>query len=307
MNNKLTSLKLSQNNTNLRELWANGNKFTSFDFSGFSNLNFVILYDNNLNYLNISGINVNPSYFRLYVNGNPNLNSIYVSNATVLDYLVSARNAGNKGVFTDPAATFIVPKASQTISFGTIPSVGVGQTGMISATATSGLDVAFSSSTTSVCSVAANGQPNQANVTGVSTGICGIAANQAGDTTYAAATETVQYINIRATANPPSAPTITSLVAGPGRVVINFTQPSSNGGSAIVSYTATCTATGKATRTATGTGTPLVVNGLVGGTGYSCTLTASNGSYSSAASAVATVTPKKALDLSPIIMLLLDD
>jgi len=196
---------------------------------------------------------------------------------------------------------------SQTISFGTIPSVGVGQTGMVSATATSGLDVALSSSTTSVCSVAANGQPNQANVTGVTTGICGIAANQAGDTTYAAAAETVQYINIRATANPPSAPTITSLVAGPGRVVINFTQPSSNGGSAIVSYTATCTATGKATRTATGSGTPLVVNGLVGGTGYSCTLTASNGSYNSAASAAATVTPKKALDLSPIIMLLLDD
>ncbi|MBK9442598.1 MAG: hypothetical protein IPN53_15375 [Comamonadaceae bacterium] len=52
--------------------------------------------------------------------------------------------------------------------------------------------------------------------------------------------------------------------------------------------------------------TTVVVPGLVPGVSYDCTATASNGSYSSAATAAASATPNRKADLTPILMLLLD-
>jgi Galactose oxidase, central domain/Kelch motif len=84
-------------------------------------------------------------------------------------------------------------KTNQTVNFGNAPSIVVGGTGTVSATATSSLAVTFTSVTSSVCSVNGN------TVTGVSTGICTIAANQAGDSTYNAATQMTQSITVSAT------------------------------------------------------------------------------------------------------------
>jgi N-acetylneuraminic acid mutarotase len=81
-------------------------------------------------------------------------------------------------------------KASQSVSFGTAPSVTVGGTGTVTATATSGLTVNFTSTTSSVCTV--NGNV----ITGVFAGTCIIAANQSGDATYNSATQVTQSINI---------------------------------------------------------------------------------------------------------------
>lgn len=103
-------------------------------------------------------------------------------------------------------------------------------------------------------------------------------------------------------------PTLNSVTAGPGRATLNFSPPSSNGGSPITSYTATCSANGQITRTATGTASPLTVVGLTAGVAYSCSLTATNsGGFTSAVSAMLPVTPATArTSIVPLLFDMLD-
>ncbi len=75
----------------------------------------------------------------------------------------------------------------------------------------------------------------------------------------------------------PGAPTITSIVTGINQAMIYFTPPANNGGSAITSYTGSCSATGQLTRTAVGSGSPLTVLDLIRGVAYECMVTATNG------------------------------
>ena len=85
-----------------------------------------------------------------------------------------------------------VVRSDQSITFGTPPIVTVGGTGSVSATATSGLPVAYSTASPT-CSVhAASGL-----VTGISTGSCTIAANQAGNGNYYPAPQVTQVITIQ--------------------------------------------------------------------------------------------------------------
>ncbi len=97
----------------------------------------------------------------------------------------------------------------------------------------------------------------------------------------------------------PSAPTIVAATAGNARIVVEFTAPVSNGGSAITSYTATCGAV-----SAPGAASPVMftnnvvtdlnvmVTGLDNRTPYTCTVTATNAVGTGAASAVSnSVTP----------------
>jgi hypothetical protein len=192
------------------------------------------------------------------------------------------------------------PATPQTITFGAMPVVTVGSTGTVSATATSGLPVAFSSLTTPICTVSGS------TVTGIAAGICTIAANQSGNGTYAAAPQATLSFSIAASSVPPGPPTITSIKAGSGSATIHFSAPDNTGGSPIASYTATCTATGQTTRSATGSASPLTVRNLTGGVVYQCSLTATNGGgFSSTASAAMAVTAKKS-SMTPILMLLLD-
>ena len=88
----------------------------------------------------------------------------------------------------------------------------------------------------------------------------------------------------------PGAPTIAAITAGDAIATISFTAPSSNGGSAITSYTASCIASGTA-KTVTASGSPIIVTGLTNATTYSCTLMASNAVGNSAISPAASVTP----------------
>jgi hypothetical protein len=74
----------------------------------------------------------------------------------------------------------------------------------------------------------------------------------------------------------PGAPTITSITAGDHNVTVFFTGPSSNGGSPIVNFEATCTSTdGGATRSANYFRSPIRV-GLTSGDTYTCTVAARN-------------------------------
>ena len=92
----------------------------------------------------------------------------------------------------------IFDNGSQTISFGVAPHITVGGTGTVSATTTSGLAVNFTSATPGVCTVSAN------TVTAIAAGTCTIAANQAGNATYSAASQVTQNITVSAAAAIPA-------------------------------------------------------------------------------------------------------
>ena len=79
---------------------------------------------------------------------------------------------------------------TQAITFSTAPTVTVGGTGTVSATASSGLAVTFTSPTTGICTVSGS------TVTGVAAGTCTIAANQAGNGSYNPAPQVTQNINV---------------------------------------------------------------------------------------------------------------
>jgi len=95
----------------------------------------------------------------------------------------------------------------------------------------------------------------------------------------------------------PDAPTIGTATAVSGEATVPFTAPSSDGGSAITSYTATSSPgdfTGTISQSGSGS---IIVSGLTSGTAYTFTVTATNAMGTSLASAVSNsvVTPQPQL------------
>ena len=105
--------------------------------------------------------------------------------------LVNIKN--NNLVMATFRETNAVPKADQTISFGATPIVRVNGTGSLSAIASSGLPVTYTSGTFSICTVSGS------NVTGESVGDCQVLANQAGNNNYNAATQVSQTFAVSKT------------------------------------------------------------------------------------------------------------
>ena len=100
----------------------------------------------------------------------------------------------------------------------------------------------------------------------------------------------------------PSAPTLVSAVPGAGSALLTFTSPTNNGGSAITSYVATCTASGNPTVTANAAAnaTTATVAGLISGVVYSCSVVANNSAGASVASNVIAVTPTSIAPIATI-------
>jgi len=159
--------------------------------------------------------------------------------------------------------TIAIGKAAQTISFVPIspPTFVAGGAGTfaVSATATSSLTVAFSSSTPLVCTVSGT------TVTMKSAGVCTINADQAGGTNYLAAPQVVQSVTIGKAAQ-----TIT--FAGPGdrtypSAPIPLTATSTSGLSVTFAATGNCTVSGS-TLTLTAAGSCTITASQAGDTNF---------------------------------------
>ena len=98
----------------------------------------------------------------------------------------------------------------------------------------------------------------------------------------------------------PDAPTGVVATAGNANISVAFTPPASDGGSAIVSYGATCVS-GAASQTASNAASPVTVGGLTNGVTYSCTVRATNAVGTGAASAPASATPSTGAPGAPSI------
>jgi len=123
--------------------------------------------------------------------------------------VVTASQAGNGdyNAATPVSQSIVVGQASQTITFNSIAAQTVGATLSLSASASSGLTVSFSSSTTTVCTVSGT------TATMLAPGTCTIAASQAGNTNYAAATTVTQSFTV-------SSATSFTITADPGSETI---------------------------------------------------------------------------------------
>jgi hypothetical protein len=169
---------------------------------------------------------------------------------------------------------------TQAIAFPAIPAQTYvsGGTFGVAATASSNLTVTFTSLTPSVCTVSGS------TVTMLGTGTCTIAADQAGDATYAAASQITQDVTIN-----PGTQAVLSASASPSSVVYGGTSTlSTTGGSGTGAVTYAVT-TGAAYCSVSG-------NTLTGIGIGACTVTATkagDGNYNAAsATVVVTVGPK---------------
>jgi hypothetical protein len=179
-----------------------------------------------------------------------------LTNGTAYTFTVKATNSKGTSV-SSGASTSVTPKAAQTITFNNPGSQNFGTTPTLSATASSGLSVAFTSATTSVCTVSGN------TLTFLTTGNCTINADQAGNSTYNAATQVAQTFAVAAVV--PGAPSSVNATAGNGSASVSFAAPVTSGGAAITGYTVTASPGGI---TASGASSPINVTGLTNGTAY---------------------------------------
>ena len=108
---------------------------------------------------------------------------------------------------------------AQTITFGPLPEVAFGAAPVtLTATASSGLAVTFSSSPAAVCTISGK------IVTFIGGGACSITATQPGNASIGAATPVTQNFNVKAAAN---GPTITQNSIGPASSSATTIQPGS--------------------------------------------------------------------------------
>ena len=200
--------------------------------------------------------------------------------------IIAANQSGTTQYAPAPQVSQTLPVISspnQTISFGAVPILSLGGTASVTATASSGLPVTYSSTTQAVCIV----DSSSGLVTDLTAGTCSIAANQAGNATINAAPQVTQPITVfvPSTVTVPGAPTeVTATSGGILNAVIVSVGPTDSGGSPITGYTVTSSPPGI---TATGSASPITVNCPSTCSGYAFSVFASNtiGNGASSASA----------------------
>jgi len=189
--------------------------------------------------------------------------------------IIAANQSGNTQYAPAPQATQSIPVSSnpsQAISFGAVPDLSLGGTASVSATASSGLPVTYSSSTTTVCTV----DRSSGLVTDLTAGACIIAANQAGNASISAAPQVTQtmMVSVPSVITVPGAPTgVTASAGTSANSVIVSIGATNSGGSPITGYTVTSSPAGI---TANGTASPVSVTCPSTCSGYAFSVSASN-------------------------------
>ena len=200
--------------------------------------------------------------------------------------LVTARTLGTCTIAIDqPGNTQYAPATQstvsititvdphQTIAFGTAPTLTLGGNATVTATATSGLAVTYSSATPAICTVDAT----SGLVNGLLAGTCTITANQSGNDQYFPATAVALNlpVEIPSGVTTPGAPAGVSVKTGAtvAKVLVQATS-TDGGGNAITSYTAISSPSGY---TATSNTLPVQVTCTTTCAGESFTLRATNG------------------------------
>ncbi len=208
-----------------------------------------------------------------------------LSNQTTYEFTVTAHNSAGDSQFA--LAAQATPFANATVPTAPGDVVAVASNG--SATVT--YDISASDGGTPITGYTVTSIPDGLTATGTSspitvTGLTNgtaysfvvTAQNAIGSSPDSAASNSVTP---QPPTSAPSAPTAATATADNGTATVSFTQPTSDGGSAIIDYTVTSQPDGL---TATGTASPVTVVGLTNGTAYTFTVTARNVVGSSAAS-----------------------
>lgn len=202
--------------------------------------------------------------------------------------IVAANQAGNSTYAPATQVTQSLPviyDPNQTISFGPVPPLSVGGTATVTAIASSGLPVRYSSTTPTVCTV----DGSSGLVTDLTAGACSIAANQAGNANFTPAPQVTQTITVSPAngTTVPGTPSGVTASAGSAANTVRVTVGGTDsGGSPIISYTVTSSPSGV---TATGPASPLTVTCPDTCTGYAFSVFASNASGNGSVSALADV------------------
>ncbi|MGD1031461.1 MAG: immunoglobulin domain-containing protein [Opitutaceae bacterium] len=206
-----------------------------------------------------------------YTSSNTSVATINGSTVTIVGMgstTITASQAGNANynAATSVTQTLTVTKATQTITFGAIPTQSVGEAPFIlSATASSGLPVTYTSSNTSVATV------NGGTVSVVGKGSSTITASQAGNADYQAATsvsQTLTVTQVTLASQTITFPAIPAVTYGASPITLGATSSSGLPVSYTVLYTSVATVSGS-TATIVGVGTTTITATQAGNSTYS--------------------------------------
>jgi YVTN family beta-propeller protein len=152
----------------------------------------------------------NPTFSGRIAPLQPGFHILYAYSTNGMEGTIFSTNTPLPGAIQAYGFTLTPPPAAQTISFNPISHQNVSTSLSLNATASSGLPVSFSSSTTSVCTVSG------ATASFIHTGTCDITASQSGNISYQPATPVTQSFSVLSSAPP----TIVSLSPNAGSGVV---------------------------------------------------------------------------------------